>query len=661
MQCLTKIIGVTTAQGIDILETQGIDFEALKLLTDSNVKTLFDDKALKGVPLIKRMRFVALRDWAYSTLHASPDLFDRTKMATVMARIAASSKKAPPSIKPTEPPTFSAERKDWPKWKRSAEAYFSLVPTSNPNKMLFYVIRTESMSTSDTLSVDSSIKSNGASYDSAIDRDLMTPEYDTDNETVWNLLKKFLSSTVAWSYIMDYAESRDGRGAWKAMLKNYEGVTSMKLRKSEARELVKNNSYSGETAAHGLDDFIRTFKDAYSTLKTCGYPVDEDEKVENLIKQCICPAMATVMSTIQSKGTDTFEEAIDFMVDRAQTLGIYTQKKKLARSVSSQSRKKGGGKNNSNKQNNGKGGNSKSKTPSSFIERSVWETMSAEAKASHQAKYQKSLSSKASRQVSSMKRKSESKSVKFKGVDGDDDSDPDEGEDTDTGSGANFGRTGQIQKQKKSKVGAYKSSERRTIGAEIGIPPRMASANKTSKHRATTAGTAGTFRYDSHADTICCGRGWTVLEYTAQNCDVAPFSRLLPTLKDVPIVTAATVVYNKTTEEWFLLVVHQALWLGEDEEHSLICPNQLRMNGIMCDDIPLHLARLHNGASSLHGIRLDAGTVLPFSMDGTISKLDIRTPTDNEIETLPRYELSSPKIWDPQLKELEEREREHEA
>jgi len=137
--------------------------------------------------------------------------------------------------------------------------------------------------------------------------------------------------------------------------------------------------------------------------------------------------MATVMSTIQSKGTDTFEEAIDFMVDRAQTLGIYTQKKKLARSVSSQSRKKGGGKNNSNKQNNGKGGNSKSKTPSSFIARSVWETMSAEAKASHQAKYQKSLSSKASRQVSSMKRKSESKSVKFKGVDGDDDSDPDEG------------------------------------------------------------------------------------------------------------------------------------------------------------------------------------------------------------------------------------------
>ena len=110
--------------------------------------------------------------------------------------------------------------------------------------------------------------------------------------------------------------------------------------------------------------------------------------------------------------------------------------------------------------------------------------------------------------------------------------------------------------------------------------------------------------------------------------------------------------------------MNQALWLGEEEDHSLICPNQLRMNGIVCDDIPLHLAHLRSGSVSLHGIRLDSGTVIPFTMmDGAISKLNIiRTPTDKEIETLvPCYELSSPKIWDPQLKELEDREREYKA
>jgi hypothetical protein len=57
----------------------------------------------------------------------------------------------------------------------------------------------------------SSIKSNnGVSYDSAIDKDLRTvPVFDADNKTIWNLLKKFLSSTVARSYIMDCLQCRE--------------------------------------------------------------------------------------------------------------------------------------------------------------------------------------------------------------------------------------------------------------------------------------------------------------------------------------------------------------------------------------------------------------------------------------------------------------------
>lgn len=61
----------------------------------------------------------------------------------------------------------------------------------------------------DTASVGSSIKS----YNSATDKDLQVPDFDADDKTIWNLLNKLLSSTVAcWSYIMDYAEGCDGRG-----------------------------------------------------------------------------------------------------------------------------------------------------------------------------------------------------------------------------------------------------------------------------------------------------------------------------------------------------------------------------------------------------------------------------------------------------------------
>ena len=50
MQCLTQIIGLTTAQGVDVLESQGIDFEALKLLTDSNIKSLLMTRRSKECP-----------------------------------------------------------------------------------------------------------------------------------------------------------------------------------------------------------------------------------------------------------------------------------------------------------------------------------------------------------------------------------------------------------------------------------------------------------------------------------------------------------------------------------------------------------------------------------------------------------------------------------
>jgi hypothetical protein len=45
MQCLTQIIGLVTTQGVDVLESQGIDFEALKLLTDSNIKSSYNNVA----------------------------------------------------------------------------------------------------------------------------------------------------------------------------------------------------------------------------------------------------------------------------------------------------------------------------------------------------------------------------------------------------------------------------------------------------------------------------------------------------------------------------------------------------------------------------------------------------------------------------------------
>ena len=45
---------------------------------------------------------------------------------------------------------------------------------------------------------------------------------------------------------------------------------------------------------------------------------------------------------------------------------------------------------------------------------------------------------------------------------------------------------------------------------------------------------------DIHADTNVAGKNCTILKYTDQSCDVAPFSEKYIPMKDIMIVSAAT-------------------------------------------------------------------------------------------------------------------------
>ena len=50
----------------------------------------------------------------------------------------------------------------------------------------------------------------------------------------------------------------------------------------------------------------------------------------------------------------------------------------------------------------------------------------------------------------------------------------------------------------------------------------------------------GKCKLDSHADSIAPGKNCTMIKYTDQSCDVAPFSEKYTHMKDIPIVSAAT-------------------------------------------------------------------------------------------------------------------------
>jgi hypothetical protein len=87
---------------------------------------------------------------------------------------------------------------------------------------------------------------------------------------------------------------------------------------------------------------------------------------------------------------------------------------------------------------------------------------------------------------------------------------------------------------------------------------------------------------DSHADTSCAGSNMDVLELTDEKVNVFPFFNNLPSVQEVPIATVLTVWESPQTGEPWMLVIHEALYFGEQLKDSLLCPNQLHQKVGFC-------------------------------------------------------------------------------
>ena len=90
---------------------------------------------------------------------------------------------------------------------------------------------------------------------------------------------------------------------------------------------------------------------------------------------------------------------------------------------------------------------------------------------------------------------------------------------------------------------------------------------------------------DNHADTICAGPNWTLLELSGEYCNVSPFSTDYQPKTDVPIARCATTYTCPTSGDSVVLVADQVLWFGDELHCSLINPHQIRYHGYgVCDD-----------------------------------------------------------------------------
>ena len=150
----------------------------------------------------------------------------------------------------------------------------------------------------------------------------------------------------------------------------------------------------------------------------------------------------------------------------------------------------------------------------------------------------------------------------------------------------------------------------------------------------------GRIEIDSHADTVVLGSNCVVLHHMGKVCEVPPYTDEYDAITDVPVVRGATLWMDQHTNEEYILIFNEALWMGDTLAHSLINPNQLRAFGTLVQDNPYHTDPL--------GIKPPPYDLeIPLRTAGTIIYADTRAPTRNELATRPIIALTSSSDWDP--------------
>ncbi len=150
------------------------------------------------------------------------------------------------------------------------------------------------------------------------------------------------------------------------------------------------------------------------------------------------------------------------------------------------------------------------------------------------------------------------------------------------------------------------------------------------------------------------GSTYHVIEYTGQVCEVHPYHpKYKPTL-NVPVVKGVTAYDDEKSGKTYILCINQGLYFGNDMKHSLLNQNQMRPNGIIVDDCPVHLSP---DKSSTHSIYFpDEDIRIPLQLNGCMSHFVTRLPTKQEMNSCQWLVLTDDAEWDPYSSKFNEDE-----
>jgi len=110
--------------------------------------------------------------------------------------------------------------------------------------------------------------------------------FKNDNTKLWKRLKSSLINTAPYNHISDFNTSKNGRAAWTALTKFYQGSDYVERMKDSAFATLKHAHYRGEAKNFTWEKYVNIHKEAHQKLMDAGYNdgrgMDEETKIHHL-------------------------------------------------------------------------------------------------------------------------------------------------------------------------------------------------------------------------------------------------------------------------------------------------------------------------------------------------------------------------------------------
>jgi hypothetical protein len=161
-----------------------------------------------------------------------------------------------------------------------------------------------------------------------------------------------------------------------------------------------------------------------------------------------------------------------------------------------------------------------------------------------------------------------------------------------------------------------------------------------------------TLELDSHADTCVLGHDALIILDYDQPVSVVGYDKSLGS-KTYQTLSGVVAYDDPQTERTLHLIINQAIHIPH-LDHHLLCPMQCLVNDVTVNNLPKFLVA--NPTDQMHALTISdpnnplQPVILPFTLRGVTSLLNVRTVTINEFtsQDYPRLHLTSETLtWDP--------------